>query len=485
MLSALAAAAALGRSEINLDQVFFGASESLAVVSQQEERGSQSGGTLSTAESIEDLIRRASPIAGVPDRQKLEGRYNEIESRTLVQGPHTYVLDPRPRFSALNVSSYAASSDGRYLAIAQLVRLDQEELVGGAVPTYRLDLSVLDRTTNKLTPLRLPAQTVQSDLDSPQAIERTILNDVAFFSGPESRGRLLVLLITRSDTNKGPQRIAWGASPDGSCVEIGPLGWKEEITLSPNAALGIDYSVDKQSHRTQRTIFSPDRILQREVIDGEVFPFGWTSNGQAIEGSSQSGQPHRWWTLDLKNSALTSKVATERPKDATPQEPLFANLALAAQGGVLKLNTTSNSVGIRFDHEFDTSTVLPAIGKTPIQVFGVVKDGSAFLSSVFDVSTALFQQRLLALKEREQLEIRAQELSGALKKIVNDNNGLPNSKDLINALSAQGVSLEGFKALYETPNNMPTNSPIAEMRGQHWVAFFPLNGSPYFERVNQ
>ena len=485
MLSALAAAAAFSQSNIDLNQSLGSRDSLFAAAFQQEDRAPQDFGAQYSQESIDDLIRRASPINGVPDRQKLESRYTAVELRALLSEQHTYLLDSRPRFAALNVASYAVSPDGRYLAISQLVRLDQEELVSGAAPSYRLDLSVLDRSTNKLTPLRLPTQTIQSDLESPQAIERSLLNDIAFFSGPESRGRMLVLLVRRAGTDKIPQRVAWGASPDGNCIEIGPIGWKEEITLSPNMPIGIDYSVDKATSRTQRTIFAPDRILQRETIDGAIFPFGWTAAGLAIEGSSFPGQPHIWWTLDLKNSALKSIVAAERPKDVTPQDPLFSNLPLTTQGGALKLSAASNSASIKLDHEFETSSVLPAIGKTPIQIIGLVKDGSAFLTNVYDVPSKLFQTRLIALKERETLEDRAQELSDALKKIVAENKGLPSSKDLLSSLSALGLSLDGFKTLYETPSGVQGSNPIAEMRGQHWVAYFPLNGSPYLERLGQ
>jgi len=493
MLPALAAAAAISQSNINLDLISFGNRETLLAAAFHQEasvQDPQETNSQRLEESIDDLIRRASPISGVPERLKLEGRYTDVESRALVNQDHTYVLDPRPRFAALNVASYAASRDGRYIAVSQLVRVDQEEIVGGSVPTYRLDLSVLDRTTNKLTALRLPAQTIQSDLESPQAIEREMLNDIAFFSGADARGRLLVLLITRDGPNKSPRRVAWGASPDGNCIEIGPVGWKEEITLNPNLAIGIDYAVDKQSHKTQRTIFSPDRIIQRQTIDGEIFPFGWTDKGLAIEGSTAPGQPHQWWTLDLRNASLTSVPVSLRPQDMTPQGPLFGELALATEAGVLKFGPgttgkTPNSASVRLDHEFETSTVLPPIGKVPLQVFGIVRDGSAFLTSVYDLSTKLFQARLIALKERDQIEQRAQELAEALKKIVADNNGLPAPKDLLSSLGAMGLTLDGFKPLYETSSGVKGDGPVAEMRGQHWVAFFRLNGAPQIERLSQ
>lgn len=498
MWSTLAAAAALtSPSNIDFDQLVVGQDASLLAVAYHQENNNtqtgRSGSSALTQESIDDLIRRASPINGVADRLKLEERYRDVESRALVNGEKTYVFDPRPKFAALNVASFTASRDGRYIAISQLSRIDQEELISGALPTYRLDLSVLDRASNRLTALKLPPQTIQSDESSPQAIERLMLNDIAFFSGNDARGRMLVLLVDRNNANKLPQRIAWSASPDGSCVQIGPVGWKDEISLNPNSAVGISYSVDKLAFKTQRTIFSPDKILQQGVIDGEVFPYGWTARGYAIEGSARPGEPRSWWTINLSDPSLKPISAAERPLDVTPSGAQFSDLPLSTKAATLTLNSSDNNkdanrsaASIRLDHEFQTSTVLPAFAKTPLQVFGLVQDGSAFLSNVFEVPTKLFQQRLMALKERDQLEERAQEMADAVKKIVGENKGvLPSAQDLLSALGAQGVSTSGFKILYDGATSVQNGARIAEMKGQYWVAIFVLGGTPFLERLSQ
>lgn len=484
MWSTLAAAVALSNpGNLDLNQALFPQTNPLkdAYALQREANPEQ---PQHTQESIEDLIRRASPITGVVERQKLEDRYREIESRVLVKDDHTYLLDTRPRYANLNVSSYAVSNDGRYIALSQLERVDSEEIVSGSTPNYRLQISIFDRVTNKSTPLRLPNLTIQSDDQAPQAIERQLLNDIAFFSGAEARGRLLVLLIDRSEANTAARRVAWSAAPDGSCIKIGNIGWKEEITLNPTQPIGIDYAIDKSTGKTERTIFSPDGILNRETIDGAVYPFGWTANGSAIESANNPGQPRLWWSVEINNRTLKRTQHVERPADVTPTETQFSALAIKASGSSLNLNDKSTAQAVRLDHQFQTSVALPPIAKVPMQVFGLVSDGSAFLTNIYDLPTKIFNQRLQALREHDQIEALVQEVADAITKIVQDNKGsLPAANTLISSLNAQGISAQGIKVLYDSPTGLQAGTQLVEIRGTYWVGYLKFNAPSEMQRL--
>lgn len=430
--------------------------------------------------SVEEQIRRASPITGVPERLKLEGVFRDPEERALVGDRTTYLLDKFPRLTLPNVVSIRASQDGRYLVFSQVERIGEEQIVSNAAPNYDLRLHILDRTKNPptLVHIKLPQQSTQSEHDSPQAIEGEMLNDIAFFSG--SSGSMLVVTVDR--TGVSPQRVAWIAGSNGNCSKIGSIGWKDEISLSPFDTIGLLYAWKPDTQSTHRTTFSPSGILKTHILEGQVLPFGWTKSGQAIESEISSGQHTRWRTVNPKTLEPTLQV--QKPIDITPTDFTFNNVPVSIKGDFIEIDSLPKSNAVSLGFNTTSGFVLPRLGKTPIHVLALSQDGTVRLLAVNEIPTEEFEKRLEIRKERILIEDQAKDIYDAIKEL-SANGNLPSPESLLASLSSQGLSLEGLKLLYNHQSNVESGIPIAELRGKHWVASLMIGKTPSIVRIPQ